>query len=215
MKLRLAMTLVAMVSLVACTSSRTPLAIEPALEAEPVEKVLVLPVIDARPSRYEHTQVARYVGEAMLRHLRERGYFAVASESFNVRPEGALDVHVATAEQLLPLAPVEEDAKYFVLVQVERLEPGVDVNALTRDARQVDQQEAGAVDSNPQRWDARVSAVMVDRPGARVVWRDVATASSSFGGVLTVFSRGSVQNEAAANASRLLVQTLPDKRPSK
>jgi hypothetical protein len=210
MKLALVPALVAALSLAGCTTSRAPLVLEPALETETLGEVLVLPVIDARPETYSHPDVGRNVGEAVIRFLRERGYYAVAADAWNARPDGPINLRVATAEQLIPLAP--ELAGYFMLVQVERLEPGVDLNAQTREARQVDQQEAGAVDSTAQRWDARVSAALIDRASSRVVWRDVATASSTLGGVLTVFAGGSVQNEAAVNASRLLVQTLPDKR---
>jgi hypothetical protein len=206
-----AVTFAASLSLAACTTARAPLAIEPALQAETIHEVLVLPVIDARPSRYDHAPVARNVEEATVRFLRERGYFVTTADEYAVRPQGPIDVHVATAEQLVPLAP--EDAEYFLLVQVERLEPGVDRTA-ARDARRGDREEE-SVDQNVQTWDARLSAVMVDKPNSRVVWRDVATASSTLGGMLTVFSRGSIQYEAAVNASRLLVQTLPDKRPQK
>lgn len=175
--------------LAGCGFQRTPLVLDAALRAEDVDEVLVLPVIDARPDPFEQVQVARNVGDAMVRFLRERGYFTIAADTYRQSPTGPLDLHVASPAQLLPLAP--EDAKFFVLVQVESLMPGVD--------------ESG------QTYDARLSAVMVDRPHGRVVWRDVATASSTLNGMLTVFSRGSRQYEAAVNASRALVETLPDR----
>jgi len=181
--------LVLALTLAGCSFQRTPLVLDQTLRAEDIDEVLVLPVIDARPSPFEQVQVARNVGDAMVRFLRERGYFTLAADSYRQRPSGPLDLHVASPEQLLPLAP--EDAKFFILVQVERLEPGVD--------------------GTGQTYDARLSAVMVDRPRGRVVWRDVATASSTLTGMLTVFSRGSRQYEAAVNASRALVETLPDK----
>jgi hypothetical protein len=172
-----------------CGLGRTPIALDESLKPGDIDEVLVLPVLDARPSRLDHVQVAQNVGDAMVRYLRERGYFTLAADRFEQRPTTPFDLHVASAEQLAPLAP--EDARYFVLVQVERLEPGTDPNVPS--------------------YDARLSAVMVDRPGRRVVWRDVATASSSLTGMLTVFSRGSRQYEAAVNASRALVDTLPDR----
>lgn len=211
MKPGLASMCVALILLAGCASQRSPLAIEPALEAETIGEVVVLPVIDARPTRHDHPQVATNVEEAMVRFLRERGYVATSADTYNVRPDGPVDLHVATAEQLAPLAP--EGAGYFLLAQVERLEPGGDASQ-TRYARPVDRAEEG-IDANVQTWDARVSAVLVDKARSRVVWRDVATASSTLGGVLAVFSRGSIQYEAAVNASRLLVQTLPDRRPKK
>ena len=172
-----------------CVAERTPLILDASLRPEEIDEVLVLPVIDARPSRFDQVQVARNVGDATVRFLRERGYFTLAADRFRERPSGPLDLHVAGPEQLLPLAP--EDSKFFMLVQVERLEPGVD--------------------ATEQTYDARLAAVLVDRAHARVVWRDVATASSSLSGMLTVFSRGSRQYEAAVNASRALVETLPNK----
>jgi hypothetical protein len=192
-RFRATLVLVATFALSACASQRAPLVLDTKLQPEDVDEVLVLPVIDARPTPFELPQVARNVGDAMVRFLRERGYFTIAADGYNARPNGPIDLHVASAEQLVPLSP--EDAKYFVLVQVEKIEPGVD--------------------STEQTYDARLSAVMVDRPHSRVVWRDVATGSSTLAGVLTVFSRGSRQYEAAVNASKLLVETLPDKRPKK
>jgi len=178
--------------LAGCGFQRTPLVLDESLRAEDVDEVLVLPVIDARPDPFEDVRVARNVGDAMVRFLRERGYFTLAADSYRERPTGPLDLHVASPAQLIPLAP--EDAKFFVVVQVESLKPGVD--------------EGG------QTYDARLSAVMVDRPHGRVVWRDVATASSTLNGMLTVFSRGSRQYEAAVNASKALVETLPDRKSS-
>jgi len=187
------LTLIVALAMAGCGSQRAPLVVDATLKAEDVDEVLVLPVLDARPTTYEDVQVTRNVGDAMVRFLRERGYFTIAADSYRVRPSGPLDLHVASPAQLLPLAP--EDAKYFVLVQVDSLEPGYDESGET--------------------YDARLSAVMVDRPGGRVVWRDVATASSSLNGMLTVFSRGSRQYEAAVNASRALVETLPDRPRAK
>jgi len=168
---------------------RAPLVLDETVRPEEIDEVVVLPVIDARPSRFEQVQVARNVEDATVRFLRERGYFTLSASQFRQRPSGPLDLHVAGPDQLLPLAP--EDTRYFMLVQVESLQPGMD--------------ESG------QTYDARLAAVLVDKQRGRVLWRDVATASSTLSGVLTVFSRGSRQYEAAVNASKLLVQTLPDK----
>jgi hypothetical protein len=46
-----------------------------------------------------------------------------------------------------------------------------------------------------------------------VLWRDVEKGTSTLNGMLTVFSRGSRQYEAAVNACRALVDTLPGKHP--
>lgn len=161
-----------------------------ALKAGDIDEVLVLPVIDARPSPFDNVLVARNVGDATVRYLRERGYFTIAADRFEQSPSGPLDLHVATVEQLVPLAP--EDAKFFMLVQVQRLQPGTDPGQAN--------------------YEALLSGVLVDRPHRRIVWRDVAGASSSLTGMFTVFSRGSRQYEAAVDASRLLVESLPDKR---
>src|SRR6185369_10563553 len=108
-------------------------------------------------SRFEQVQVARNVEDATVRFMRERGYFTLSADKFRERPTGPLDLHVAGPDQLLPLAP--EDSKYFMLVQVESLSPGVD--------------------DSGQTYDARLAAVLVDRVHGRVVWRDVASASST------------------------------------
>lgn len=202
----------ALLSLTGCTTARAPIVVEPELDTTAIPEVVLLPVFDARPSRYDHAEVARNVEDAMLRLLRERGYAVDLASTYNVRPTGPIDVRAATADQLVTFAP--ERAGYFVFVQVERIEPGMDTISRDKDSKPTELREEG-IDANVQTWDARVSAVMVDRSTSHVVWRDIATASSTLGGVLAVFSRGSVQSEAAVNASRLLVQTLPDKRPKK
>ena len=188
--LRLPIVPLVLAALLAGCSNRAPLVLDETLRPDEIDEVVVLPVIDARPTRLDQVQVARNVGDATVRFLRERGYFTLAADHFRERPAGPLDLHVATPDQLLPLAP--EDAKFFILFQVEMLEPGTDPEGQT--------------------YDARLTGVMVDRTRGRVVWRDVATASSTLSGMLTVFSRGSRQYEAAVNASHALVETLPDKR---
>lgn len=206
---RPALVLVALV-LAGCTSQRAPLALDSSFRAEDVDELLVLPVIDARPDPFQDVLLSRDVGDAMVRFLRERGYFTLAADAYGQRPTGPLDLGRATFEQLVSLAP--EDAGYFLVVQIERLEPGGKQDSSVSDARasatMVDRpggnQEVPVVD-------ARLSAVMVDRPGGRVVWRDVATASSSLSGFLTLFARGSRPYEAAVNASKALVETLPRK----
>jgi hypothetical protein len=179
----------AMLPVGACSVTREPLALDETLRPEDVDEIVILPVIDARPSQLDQVQIARNVGDATVRMLRERGYFVLEAEAFRQRPSGPLDLDVADAARLSPLAP--EDSKFFLVVQVQRLD------------RQM--AEAG------ETYDAQLAAVLVDRVNGRVVWRDVATASSTLSGVLTVFSRGSRQYEAAVNATRALVDTLPKK----
>lgn len=177
--------------LAACTFERTPLAVAPSLETEAIDRILVLPVIDARPSPFEQVQVARNVGDSMVKFLRERGYVALSAEEFGERPAEPLDLRLATAEQLLPLAPA--DAAWFIVVQVERLE--------------------AKRDENGQVYEARLAAALVDRARVAVPWRDVAISSSNLSGMLSVLTRGTVQYEAAINASRALVESLPDRSP--
>jgi len=93
MKSRLSSALLLTVLFVsACATSRTPLVIDSRLSAEDVDEVLVLPVIDARPEPFEQVQVARNVGDAMVRYLRERGYFTIAADGYNMRPTAPLDL---------------------------------------------------------------------------------------------------------------------------
>lgn len=179
--------------LAACTFERTPLAAAPSLETEAIDRIVVLPVIDARPSPFEQVQVARNVGDSMVKFLRERGYVALSAEEFGERPAEPLDLRLATAEQLLPLAPA--DAAWFIVVQVERLE--------------------AKRDENGQVYEARLAAALVDRARAAVPWRDVAVSSSNLSGMLSVLTRGTVQYEAAINASRALVESLPDRSPKR
>lgn len=173
-----------------CAPPRKALVLDEAVKPADIDEVLVLPVIDARPSPLDNVMVARNVGDATVRYLRARGYFTIAADSFHERPKGPFDLRVATADQLIPLAP--EDVKFFLLVQVQKLQPGTDPSQAN--------------------YEALLSGVLVDVSHRRVVWRDVAAASSSLTGMFTVFSRGSRQYEAAVDASRLLVESLPDKR---
>jgi len=174
-------------TLAACNWHRTPLSVDPAFNGEEVEEIVLLPVIDARPDRFDYVRVSRNVEDATLMFLRQRGYFAVSSNRFASRPPAPMDLDRETYEYLATLAP--PDARVFMVVQIERLDP--------------------EFDSNGEGYHARLSAVLVDRDHRRVLWRDVASASSNLGGVLTVFARGSRQYEAAVNAARALVETLP------
>ena len=160
---------------------------------EVVDEIVLLPVIDARPTPFEQVRVASDVGDATLRFLRERGYVTLSAERFRERPAGPIDLDAATAGELLALAP--EDKRYFMLVEVRRLEPTYDGRGHT--------------------WDAQIAGVLVDRAEPRIVWRDVATATSTLGGALAVFVRGSGPYEASVNASRLLVESLPSKKARK
>jgi hypothetical protein len=182
----------ALVAVVAtgCSVQRVPISLDASLDTASIAEILVLPVIDARPARLDQVQIARNVGDAVGRLLREHGYFVVEADRFEARPPEALDVRTAEAGALGPLAPA--DATHMLVVQVDRLERTVD--------------ESG------EGWIAGLSAALVDRPGNRVLWRDAASAESSLSGMLTVFSRGSRQYEAAVNATRLLLNSLPKKK---
>jgi len=171
----------------ACNWSRTPLTVDPEFRPEEVEEIVLLPVIDARPDRFDNVRISRNVEDATLNLLRQRGYFAVASDRFAVRPTGPINLNKESYEYLSTLAPA--DARVFMVVQIERLDP--------------------EYDSTGEGYYARLSAALVDREHGRVLWRDVASATSHLSGVLTVFARGSRQYEAAVNAARALVETLP------
>jgi len=173
-----------------CSGQRAPLTLDPSLDAASISEILVLPVIDARMVRFDQVQIARNVGDAVGRLLREHGYFVVEADRFEARPAETLDVRTAEAGLLGTLAP--GDATHFLVVQVDRLERTVD--------------ESG------EGWIAGLSAALVDGPGARILWRDAASAESSLSGMLTVFSRGSRQYEAAVNATRVLLDSLPRKK---
>ncbi|HYC57675.1 MAG TPA: hypothetical protein VEL28_22270 [Candidatus Binatia bacterium] len=171
----------------ACNWHRTPLTVEPDFRGEDVQEIVLLPVIDARPDRFDYVRVSRNVEDATLMFLRQRGYFATASDRFGVRPAGPMDLDHETFEHLSALAP--PDARIFMVVQIERLD--------------------AEYDSTGEGYHAKLSAALVDRESRRILWRDVASASSNLSGVLTVFARGSRQYEAAVNAARALVETLP------
>lgn len=178
------------VLLAGCGFVRKPLVVDSTLNAATIDEIVLLPVLDARPDPTLHVQVARNVGDATLRWLRARGYFTLSAETFAQRPGTPLDLEMATAQQLMPLAP--KDARYFMLVQVLGLNVGDDNTGNT--------------------YDAKLAGVLVDRAESKILWRDRAKGSSRLSGMLTVFSRGSRQYEAAVNASRALVESLPDRR---
>lgn len=182
----------AAVAIAAC-APRTPIDLAPAIDPAAIEEIVLLPVIDARAARFEQVQIARNVADATRRLLREHGYFVVESDRFRERPAERLDLREASAEELVALAP--EDADHFLVIQLERLER--------------------EIDEDGESYNAQLTAVLVDRDARQVLWRDVASASSSLSGVLTVFSRGSRQYEAAVNAVRALVETLPARGPAK
>lgn len=174
-----------------CSLERKPILLDPGLEASQVRSVVLLPVLDDRPAPWNNVLVTRSAADAAARALRDRGYEVEVAEAFAERPEHALDLETAGPAELAPLAPAED--RYRVLVQVERLAPSGDA--------------PGAV------WEARLAAVLYDQRRGQVLWRDAATAASSYGGILAMIARTTEQYGAVSNAARALVSTLPDRRP--
>lgn len=166
---------------------RTPLELDAQLASAGIDKIVVLPVIDARADRFDYVSVGRNVAEASVRFVRDKGYQVSQSEAYGQRPAGPIDIDTVQAEALAVLAP--EDVHAFLLVQIERMDRHVD--------------ELGAS------YSVRLSGLLVDRDAVQVLWRDTASATSNLTGVLTVMSRGSSQYEAAVNAARALFETLP------
>lgn len=166
---------------------RAPLQLDEEFASAGVEKILLLPVIDARPDRLDYVVLSRNVADATARMLRAKGYLIAESDTYQQRPVGPIDIDTVQAETVVGLAPPE--ARDFLIVQVERMDRSID--------------ELGAS------YSVRLSGLLVDRDGGRVLWRDSASAANNLTGVFTVMSHGSSQYEAAINASRALFETLP------
>lgn len=186
---RTAAVLVILVCLVggAGCNARVPLGLDADFASAGVDKILLLPVIDARPERLDYVVISRNVADATVRIMGEKGYLVSESDAYGQRPTGPIDIDTVEAKGLAALAP--EDARCFLVVQVERMDRSVD--------------ELGAS------YSVRLSALLVDRDAVRVLWRDTASASNNLTGMLTVLAHGSSQYEAAVNATRTLFETLP------
>lgn len=183
----------AVLALLACAvagpgcTARAPIQLDQGFASAGVETIVLLPVIDARPDRLDYVVLSRNVADATIRMLRAKGYRISESDGYLQRPAGPIDIDTAQAKELIPLAPPE--ARDFLVVQVERMDRSLD--------------ELGAS------YSVRLSGLLVDRDGGRVLWRDSASAASNLTGVFTLMAHGSSQYEAAINASRALFETLP------
>ena len=79
-----------------CGLTRSPLSLDESLQPQDVEEILVLPVIDARPSRLDHVKVARNVGDAAARMLQmEPQALSARMRSLQIGSQG-LDDDVGT-----------------------------------------------------------------------------------------------------------------------
>jgi len=181
-------------ALVACIvgvlgcNPRKPLEIDPSLTSSArFDTITLMPVIDARPDRFDYLPLGRDVSAAAVQFVREKGYLVAQAESYAQRPPDSIDIDNVKAADLIALVPAE--AHDFLIVQIEKMDRTID--------------EAGVL------YYVRLSAVLVDRDAARVLWRDVASANNTLTGFFTIVTRGSSQFEAAVNASRSLFSTLP------
>lgn|GEM_PF-1793382 len=171
---------------------RKPIEVDPQFGTAGVDKIVVLPVIDARSDRLDYVALGRNVGDATSRMLHQKKYRISQSDSYAQHPAGRIDIDSVTAGEVVALVP--EDVRYFLVVQVERMDRSID--------------ESGVY------YTVWLSGLLVDRERGRVLWRDVASASSHLTGMLTLISRGSSQYEAAVNASRALLETFPPRQGS-
>ncbi|MFT4571375.1 MAG: hypothetical protein ACI8TX_002483 [Hyphomicrobiaceae bacterium] len=170
-----------------CVPSRRAIQLDGGFAENPSQSVVLLPVVDARFEKLDHVLVSRNVRDAMVLFLREKNYVVKTERSFAVAPRAELgDLSI---EELVSLAP-EGTQDPIAIVQVERLQRETEELGLT--------------------YRITVSGFLIDPVTKVVLWQDRTVGMSSLNGLLTVFSRGAGHYEAALNAVRSLLVSLPD-----
>ena len=170
-----------------CGFEHQPIHLDKGFAESSAARVAVLPVVDARIDRFDHQIVVRNVRDAVIRFLEARNYGVDRLRAAATALPA--DLNEATVEELAGLAPA--DTELFLLVQVDRLELA-------------DTGELG--DS----YEMRLSGVLIDPRIPAVLWQDRARGESNLTGLLTILARGSKRYEAANNAARRLLATLPE-----
>jgi hypothetical protein len=179
--------LAASLSLVGCLASRSAIHLDRDFAASPAREVLLVPVVDGRPEKFDHVLVSRNVRDAMVMFLREKKYTVTLERDFAINPTH--DLNTLSIEELASLVPASA-RQPVMLVQVERLDRELE--------------ELG------ETYTVRVSGFLVDPRKPALLWQDRAFGTSSLNGLLTVLSRGSGQYEASVNAVRSLLVSLPE-----
>lgn len=174
--------------LVACTHTVVPEHLDAGYDPARIERLTLLPIVDTRWRKFEHVSLTRNVREATLQALREKGYEVAVADGFTgAVPSSHQELLDLPAAELAKLAPA--DADVFVLLQIESFEAEADELAPT--------------------FRLSLAGTIVERAGARMLWRDRAAGYSALTGVFAIFARASVEYQAAVNTVNELFQTLP------
>jgi hypothetical protein len=168
-----------------CALTDGPISIDGNFEKSPPAEIQILPVIDARQVRSDHVLVSRNVRDTTVEFLKAKNY-RVAVERGDA-PDAPGDLNDLEPEALAAL--VAGRVGPVLLLQVDRM---------TRE-----REELGVT------YTVKLSGFLLDAPTSKILWRDSATGESSLNGLLSVLSRGSGEYEAAMNAARRLVASMP------
>lgn len=171
-----------------CVTSRNAIHLDEDFKAQPGEKILFFPVLDARADQYDHVLVSRNVRDAMVLFVREKEYFVTQEREFAVQPSA--DFSNLEVAQFVELAPPGVKTP-LLFVQVEKV--------------QRELEELGETVT------VTLSGYLVDPVRGVLLWQDRALGSSALNGLLVALSRGSIQYEASVNAARSLVSTMPSR----
>ncbi len=174
---------------VACVQRLDPLFIDETLSERLPARITLLPVVDARVSKLDHVLLVRDVNEAARRLLAAKGYELKLQESFLGVGLRNADLAELSKVDLCEVVPREAGVFLAVFVEAVEAEDGVDGRGLR----------------------VVLSGILADRNDCSLLWRDRTVGNNELGGLMSVFSLASVRHEAAANAIRNLLSTLPSR----
>ena len=156
----------------------------------PIDLVL-MPIGDERPDRFQDVELSRYVRDAAVRVLARKGYQAVPRDELARKGIAApRDLDQMSGADLAALGPDGADGLLFL--------------AITRADHSY---TFGGED-----YAVTLSGVVVQPDARRIVWRDSGSGNTSLGGFLRIFSPRSPAYDAIYQALQNLFRDVPKRR---
>jgi hypothetical protein len=156
----------------------------------PMDLVL-MPIGDERPDRFEDVELSRYVRDAAIRVLARKGYQAVPRDE--VAREGLAaprDLDRMSGTDLAALGPAGAEGLLFLAIT--RADHGYNFGG--------------------EDYTVTLSGVVVRPDARRVVWRDSGSGNTNLGGFLRIFSPRSPAYDAIYEALQNLFRDVPKRR---
>ncbi len=169
---------------------RAALFVSPTLEAESIEPIALLPIVDIRTDKSCSLDFEKTIRQPLAKQLKDKGYDVVLSSTFSV--DGAVSMERVAAmnpQELASLGPVEAQSVLLVYLKDIRSDYYVMVYSFKIAA----------------------TVSLVSRTKRSELWRDKAFGNSGQGGLVSGLMSGLHKKFAVSDFQKQLLKTFPDK----